>query len=387
MNNFTSLELFSGAGGLAKGLALAGVDPIRFIEKNAQACATLESNYDPSIVQKIDIRKVDFSEIGDVDLIAGGPPCQHFSLGGKHKGNQDAREMFPYAINAIRACYPKAFIFENVKGLLRKSFEKYFEYVILRLTYPEVVRQNGETWDAHLSVLEKVHTSGRYGSVKYNVVFRLINSADYGIPQRRERVFIVGIRDDLGIEWSFPNETHSLDSLLWSQHITKEYWDKHGIEPCSEKSVSKFIIKRANRLKSIYGFLPPTKLPWLTVRDEIGALPFPDRVGSYHTEHVLREGARIYPGHTGSFIDLPAKAIKAGVHGVHGGENMIRYQDGTVRYFTTFEAKKIQTFPDDYRITGSWTEAMRQIGNAVPVQLSFIISRSLINVLQMKAYA
>ena len=382
MNKLTSLELFSGAGGLAKGMAQAGVSHTAFIENNRQACITLRENYDSSIVHNNDIRGVDFSEFEKVDLIAGGPPCQPFSLGGKHKGKNDARDMFPYAIKAIRACFPKAFIFENVKGLLRKSFEKYFEYVILRLTYPEIIRRDNETWGEHLSVLEKIHTSGRYCGVKYNVIFRLVNSANYGVPQIRERVFIVGIRDDLAIEWSFPKETHSLDSLLWSQHVTKDYWDKYGIDRVENNSVNEFITRRKNKLKSIYGFIPPVKLPWRTVRDAIGNLPFPDEYGSFNIEHIVRVGARIYPGHTGSYIDLPAKAIKAGVHGVPGGENMMRYQNGEVRYFTTFEAKKIQTFPDDYRITGSWTEAMRQIGNAVPVQLSYTISSSLINTLR-----
>lgn len=88
------------------------------------------------------------------------------------------------------------------------------------------------------------------------------------------------------------------------------------------------------------------------------------------SDHIFRDGARSYPGHTGSCYDLPAKTIKAGGHGVPGGENMIRYPDGSIRYFTVFEAKRIQTFPDDYVITGAWGEALRQIGNAVPVKLA-----------------
>ena len=88
--------------------------------------------------------------------------------------------------------------------------------------------------------------------------------------------------------------------------------------------------------------------------------------------HVLQPGARSYPGHTGSPVDMPAKALKAGDHGVPGGENMLRRVDGTVRYFTVRESARIQTFPDDYELHGSWTEAMRQLGNAVPVRLARI---------------
>lgn len=287
--------------------------------------------------------------------------------------------MFPYATKAISTCLPKAFIFENVKGLLRKSFSKYFEYVLLRLTYPETSAEDYVDWEDHLSALEKIHTSGMYCGAKYNVIFRLVDTADYGIPQRRERVIIVGIRSDLGIQWSFPNKTHSLDALLWSQYVRSDYWESHGITKSHCDNLNRQMSTRAAKLQSIYGFFPPQEQPWRTVRDAIGDLPRPDKSGSFDSEHTLREGARIYPGHTGSYIDLPAKALKAGVHGVPGGENMIRFRDGSVRYFTTFEAKRIQTFPDNYRITGAWTEAMRQLGNAVPVELSFLISKSLID--------
>lgn len=94
-----------------------------------------------------------------------------------------------------------------------------------------------------------------------------------------------------------------------------------------------------------------------------------------------------YYYHSGSPIDEPAKTIKAGAHGVPGGENMIKYPDGSVRYFTVFEAKRIQTFPDDYQIIGSWTESMRQLGNAVPVRLAQIISSSIIDMLNNEKFS
>ncbi len=102
--------------------------------------------------------------------------------------------------------------------------------------------------------------------------------------------------------------------------------------------------------------------PWVTIRDAISDLQCEDA-------KISKE----YPGHTGSFIDEPSKTIKAGAHGVPGGENMIRFEDGLTRYLSINEAKRIQTFPDDYHITGSWIEGMRQLGNAVPVRLASII--------------
>lgn len=121
----------------------------------------------------------------------------------------------------------------------------------------------------------------------------------------------------------------------------------------------------------------PKLLPWRTIRDAIKDLPQPI-VESDCSEHTLRVGAREYDGHSGSEIDLPSKTIKAGGHGVPGGENMIKFTDGTVRYLTVKEAKRIQTFPDDYPIAGSWTEAMRQLGNAVPVKLAFVIGQAVL---------
>ncbi|NEO44935.1 MAG: DNA cytosine methyltransferase [Moorea sp. SIO4A3] len=381
MSKISCLELFAGAGGLATGIRLSGVQHKAFIDWNKNACQTLSHNYSHKLVHNIDIREFDFNQFGYVDMIAGGPPCQPFSMGGNHKGNRDQRDMFPYVCKAITTCIPKVFIFENVKGLLRKSFARYFEYLILRLIYPDVDRKDWENWDDHLRILEQIHTSGNYDGVKYKVVFRLVDAADYGIPQRRERVFIVGIREDLTIQWSFPKKTHSLDGLLWSQFVSYDYWEKHGIKPSTPENLDKRTQQRVNRLKQQLTLFTRSLKPWKTVRDQIGKLPEPDSLGSFDLEHVLRKGARIYPGHTGSYIDMPSKALKAGDHGVPGGENMIRYHDGRVRYYTTYEAKRIQTFPDNYKILGSWTEAMRQIGNAVPVELSHHIADSLVKVI------
>lgn len=372
-----SLEIFSGAGGLAEGLKLSGFEHAGLLEYNKDACNTLRANFPTCSVFEQDIRDFNYSQFRDIDLLGGGPPCQPFSLGGKAKGQHDKRDMFPFAINGIRELTPKAFVFENVKGLLRQSFASYFNYVILQLTYPEIIQCEKENWHDHLSRLEKTHTSGQYSGLKYNIVYRLINAANYGIPQKRERVIIVGIRSDLDLEWSFPKETHSNESLLWDKFVTYEYWDRHKIPTAQSEVPNENLQKRIERLKVQYGFFQPEAEPWVTVRDALKGLPDPNSSDNDIPDHVFRNGAKSYPGHTGSYIDEPSKTIKAGDHGVPGGENMIRYSDGTVRYFTIREAKRIQTFPDNYEITGSWTEGMRQLGNAVPVKLSRIIGQEL----------
>lgn len=379
MSVIKSLELFSGAGGLATGLGECGVEHSGFVEWNKDACATLRYNHDESRVWNEDVSKVNFKQFGAVDLVAGGPPCQPFSLAGKHKGSMDSRDMFPHAARAISECRPKAFIFENVKGLLRKSFSSYFEYILLRLTYPDLVLREGEKWEEHLSRLEQHGKSGSKLGLCYKVIFRLVDAADYGVPQRRERVIIVGIREDLNAEWSFPEPTHSLKSLLWDQYVSGDYWERHCVHRPDMHCYDKRILGLIERTEQESGFFSPELKAWKTIRDQLGQLPEPDDKGTFHSEHQIRYGAKSYPGHTGSFIDLPSKTLKAGAHGVPGGENMIRFHDGSLRYLTTYEAKRIQTFPHEYRILGSWSESMRQVGNAVPVRLGRIISKSVID--------
>lgn len=375
-----SLELFSGAGGLAKGLELSGFEHVQFVEFDKNACKSLRSNFHPNLVYEGDIRDFDFSKSADADLIAGGPPCQPFSLGGKHRAHNDQRDMFPYAVQAVNHHRPKAFIFENVKGLLRKSFAQYFEYVIKRLTFPDVAMKTGEAWEEHLYRLKRLNWSARDG-LKYKVQFRLLNAADFGVPQVRERVFIVGVRSDIENEWVFPEPTHSKAVLMEEQNVSGRYWERHGIARAVEGSSA---LQFGNSQKPLALELTPSLKPWRTVRDALVGIPHPDTCHGI-ADHIFRGGAKTYPGHTGSFIDAPAKTLKAGGHGVPGGENMIRYEDGTVRYFTVYEGKLLQTFAPDFQVLGAWGEGMRQIGNAVPTLLAKTLGRQLFKLLNNQA--
>jgi DNA (cytosine-5)-methyltransferase 1 len=377
-----SVELFAGAGGLAIGMSNAGFHHAAVIEWDHDSCETFRENQrdDFQFVEKWplfegDVREYDYSQLKDVVVVSGGPPCQPFSMGGKHRGYMDTRDMFPQAVRAVRELNPKAFIFENVKGLLRETFSDYFEYIQLQLMHPSFTRRKSESWKEHRIRLEKRHTSMR-DRTEYNVVFRLLNAANYGVPQRRERVFLVGFRSDLGIEWSFPETTHSEDKLLYSQWVTGEYWDRHKIANCQRPQLD---IRQAIRVERLRrnSLLDSDKLSWLTVRDAIGNLPDPEKnLRNCVSNHIFNPGARTYTGHTGSPIDEPAKTLKAGDHGVPGGENMLARVDGSVRYFTVREAARLQTFPDNYLFRGAWTEAMRQLGNAVPVRLAETVARS-----------
>ncbi len=313
----------------------------------------------------------------DIDLVAGGPPCQPFSMGGKHRAHDDQRDMFPATVKIIRTLRPKAFILENVKGLTRAAFANYFQYTLLQLEFPEVTLRFEEAWPDHFARLQREKSSGRLheSGLAYNVLPTLVNAADYGVPQKRERVFMVGFRSDLGINWSFPAPTHSEDALLHSQWVSGEYWDRHKIAAKSRPPASKQDIQRTEQWRDSL-FDPPAE-SWRTVRDALFGLPDAlSRQASLHADHRFQAGAKAYPGHTGSILDHPAKTIKAGDHGVPGGENMMIQSDGAPRYFTVRETARLQTFPDGYVFNTSWSQAMRQLGNAVPVVLAHVVARS-----------
>lgn len=108
-----------------------------------------------------------------VDLLAGGPPCQPFSVGGKHAGMLDARNMFPEMIRAARELRPKAILVENVSGLTRRAFHTYLEYIRLQLSFPEVTERDGEAWPEHMARLERHRTSGSQHGLQYNLVSRV----------------------------------------------------------------------------------------------------------------------------------------------------------------------------------------------------------------------
>ncbi|WP_324780546.1 DNA cytosine methyltransferase [Thiobacillus sedimenti] len=376
------VELFAGAGGLAMGVGLAGFKPAVVAEWDRWACDTIRENSKRAYplvadwnVYEGDVREFDWESAGaDIDLVAGGPPCQPFSMGGKHKAHDDNRDMFPSTVDVVRRLRPRAFIVENVKGLTRSTFANYYQYILLQLTFPEIVRRKREDWLDHFRRLQREKASGKAvgKGLTYNVLPTLVNAADYGVPQRRERVFIVGFRSDLGVEWSFPRATHSLDALLYDQWVTGEYWRRHGMRA---PAMPEKYAARVRRLASDPA--APDTLPWRTVRDALIGLPNPEKRSNRHIpDHRFQPGARTYPGHTGSPFDMPAKTLKAGDHGVPGGENMLVKDDGSVRYFTIRESARLQTFPDGYRFHGSWTETMRQLGNAVPVMLARTVASS-----------
>jgi DNA (cytosine-5)-methyltransferase 1 len=338
-----SIELFSGAGGLALGIHLAGFEHQLLVEADNDAYETLVHNSKNRTVPGISswpivhdrVESVDLGSYQKINLLAAGIPCQPFSNGGKRRGIEDDRNMFPIFARALATLKPQAFLLENVNGLINGKLASHMEYIILQLQHPWNLARNGQTWKDHLEELRYITASDTRKETNYKVSFQVLNAADYGVPQTRKRVFIIGFRGDLEVNWNFPTATHSKEVPLTNN-----------------------------------------KKAWLTVHDAIKGLP---EIGTEAAaiQHAIIPGARSYKGHAGSVLDWPAKSLKAGNHGVGGGENMLRYRNGRVRYFTVRECARLQTFPDSWVFKGTWSSITRQLGNAVPVKMAIVVAKSI----------
>lgn len=371
----TCLELFAGAGGLALGLQSAGFVAQSIVELDARAVESLRVNApngDPWPVVAGDVRKLRFEDYEDVDLLAGGPPCQPFSIGGLRRGRHDERDLVPEAIRAIRESRPKTFLIENVRGLTFPAARDYFEYSLAQLRHPSVAIR-GDDEPRHLRELLAIPEEQQ----EYRVSWRLLNAADFGVPQQRVRLFIVGTRSDLPA-WEWPVPTHSQTALVEAL-MGEAYWNDHGVA----RSVRARAREAAIRTKSQTAERSPGSERWLTVRDVFARLGPPgSRDGD--AAHVEVDGARLYRKHKGSLLDFPAKTVKSGVHGTPGGEHIVVLDDGSHRYFTLRELAAFQTFPDDYRVPSLRSVAHRQLGNAVPVKLAEALARQLLSLVSDK---
>jgi DNA (cytosine-5)-methyltransferase 1 len=367
------IDLFAGAGGLAVGLHGAGFSALTVYEKDKQACETLRHNAAAGGTLTATVHEEDVKEVvwdvcrKNVRLLAAGAPCQPFSLGGKHRAHQDERNLFPEVLRSVRALKPKAVLIENVRGILRTDFQPFFEYILRQLEFPSLAGRRGEKWLDHARRIRQHQCSAGY-LPEYHVCWRLLEAADFGVPQLRKRVFIIATRIDLPI-YQFPSSTHCKE-VLERQQLGGVYWERHGIKK-PHTSGLQFPTSGKKELA-----------PWITVRDALAGLAAPhDNAEGSRLNHWSIPGARSYAGHGGSRLDWPSKTIKAGVHGVPGGENTVVLDDGNVRYYTLREAARIQTFPDPHFFSGARIHVTRQLGNAVPCVLAARVAQPLFRLL------
>jgi len=368
------IEIFAGGGGMAVGCQQAGFDASELHEIDTHCCHTLRHNatsISPTIrgsVVEGDVREVDWEIRGTVSLLSGGAPCQPFSNAGRHEGHRDDRNLFPEVVRAVRVARPYAVVLENVKGILREDFAPYLWYILRQLSYPSIARKKGEQWRSHSDRLLR-HDCAKGSTPEYHVDIALLNAADYGVPQIRERVFIFATRADVLPPYTAAPPTHSRDALVAAQS-DPAYWELRGL------SAPKGAVNRTLGLGT-------TGLePWVTVRDALAGLPpaaTTEAESSFN--HWMIPGARAYTSHSGSQMDWPAKTIKAGVHGVPGGENTVVEDNGCFRYFTLRETARIQSFPDHHVFSGRRIHVTRQIGNAVPCGLARAVAGPLRSVM------
>lgn len=384
-----SVELYAGAGGLGLGLARAGFNHEIVAERDTEACDTLRLNQRLGHqhvrhwpIHEVDVRSLDLSAIApNLDLLSGGPPCQPFSIGGKGLGAHDERDMWPWTVKAVRTLAPRSFAFENVRNLV-SSHADYLRYIELQLAFPEMGRGSDESIAQHCERLTRYFQHGRPDGLWYRVCHALIDAADLGAPQHRDRVIIVGLRSDLDASWQAPAATHSADELFHDKWISGAYWKRHDLARPEPVGRDLLRLRKANSEPLMLDMFA-RKAAHRTLRDALEGLPEPtEQEADGFSGHVRppRE-ARAYKGHTGSPLDQPAKALRAGVHGVSGGENMIDFGQDRYRHFTVREAARLQTFEDGFHFAGSWSTGLKVLGNAVPVVMSEEIGTSLHRIL------
>lgn len=359
----TSLELFAGAGGLAIGTHRAGFEVIDLIELNEACCETLRANADylgwkdKRDIQSRDVRDVDFGGFRDgVALLTAGAPCQPFSRAGRRLGQQDERDMLPQVIRAVAQVRPRAFLIENVRGLLFDACADYFAWVLGSLRNPSTDALPATAPRGRPSVPRPSESDA------YRVEYKVLNAADFGLPQARERLIIVGVAQSEQ-EFSWPVGSFSRASLIEDLRGVA-YWDDH---PTASYAAQERARKR----------LPAKPLTrhgarWRTLRDLLAELdpPAESLRTAVDSSHVYVPGARLYGRHTGSRIDWVGKTVKAGVHGSPGGEHIVVSSPGRFRYLTVRECAELQGFPRQFVLPEKRTPAMRQLGNAVPVPVA-----------------
>ncbi|HBC22074.1 MAG TPA: DNA (cytosine-5-)-methyltransferase [Porphyromonadaceae bacterium] len=296
------VSLFSGAGGLDLGFVQAGHTIVWANDVYSDAVATYRENIGSHIVEA-DIHDIDSKDIPDCDMVMGGFPCQGFSVANTKRHSGDARnDLYKELLRVIRDKRPKYFLAENVKGILSLGKGAVFS-MILR----------------------------DFADTGYNVTYKVLNSANYGVPQRRERVIIVGIRNDLSVTYDFPNETHS--------------------EHCGNGLCK-----------------------WVSVAEALAVFPDPDMPNSIpnHSYSKYKLNFNGYIGHRPLNPDKPAPTVTA--RGDNKGGVVILPHPSNLRRMTCRELAAIQSFPPDFRFCGNNSSVYRQIGNAVPVRLAYCLA-------------
>ncbi|HVY01175.1 MAG TPA: DNA cytosine methyltransferase [Candidatus Nanoarchaeia archaeon] len=306
----TVVDLFCGAGGLSTGFKMAGFDVLLGVDHIPVFCQTFEKNDHKSICK--DITKVSVDEIKEaignkeVDIVAGGPPCQGFSMAGRRDTKDPRNSLFMEFVRIVNGLKPKFFVMENVPGILTMK------------------TANGEL--VHKIILAE------FKKIGYEVEYRKLHAAEYGVPQKRKRVVFIGTKTNKQIK--FPEPTH-----------TNSYVPVSSVLIPKDKVDKKF-------------FHTPKMIDGFNRRKKINA------------ENGKGFGAQYLK------LNEPSYTISAR-YWKDGADALVKYAEDEVRMLTPEEAAAIQTFPIDYKWVGSKKEIYMQIGNAVPCLLAKAVAEEI----------
>lgn len=297
------VSLFSGAGGLDLGFVMAGHEIVWANDLYGDAVETYKHNIGEHIVCE-DISKIDASTIPECDIVIGGFPCQGFSVANTKRHEGDERnELYKQLIRIIIEKKPKFFLAENVKGITNLAKGKVFEMIL-----------------------------NDFMSLGYKVKYRILNAADYGVPQTRQRVIIIGVRSDIDFEYEYPDPTH----------------DKDGT-----------------------GGLPK----WVSVGETMSQIDDPDKPNSLpnHEYSKYKLNFNGYIGHRKLDPNKPAPTVTA--RGDNKGGVVILPHPNGQRRMSCRELAAVQSFPLDFKFYGNRSSVYRQIGNAVPPLLAYCVAK------------
>lgn len=329
-------SFFSGAGGLDLGFHELGYEIVFATDIEKIFCQTLEANKGRYLSEQAqvvcgDIRKLRPCDLPkNIDLVIGGPPCQSFSASGRRAGGAagtlDSRgSLFEAYCRHIDHLAPKAFVFENVRGILGTN--------------------KGEDWTAIVSAFRKIG---------YSISYRILDACDYGIPQHRERMIMVGLKEE-GKEFLFPRPLYGPDSESKASHLSPENCFEGLINPKGEEES---LVLRDGKYSHLLPLVPPGD-NYLYFTEKRG---YPTPIFAYRSRFsdFLYKANPSYPVKT--IIASPGKYT-----GPLHWDN---------RYFTIAEYKVIQGFPQDYLFEGSRAEVIKQIGNSVSPKLSACLAKA-----------
>ena len=300
----TSLEICAGGGGTALGLEQAGFDHVALIDSNAHSCATLRQNRPYWNVIEVDINRFDSLDCRGVDLVSGGLPCPPFSIAGKQLGSDDERNLFPAMLRIVENVCPRAVLIENVRGIMSARFKSY-----------------------------RTQLNAAFEGLGFDMYWAAFNAADFGVPQKRFRVFIVALRcgETSPLKWPIPVD---------------------GLPPTVGETVGDLMAERGWRGAGKWA--------------KKASAPAPTIVGGSHK-------------HGGPDLG-PTRArrewVTLGVDGLGLANEAPPPNFKGLPRLTVPMVARLQSFPDDWTFAGSKTSRYRQIGNALPVRLAMAVGKA-----------